>query len=146
MEKLKYIYGSKIKFKLTNIQSFPISLVLYSKYFKKNSLILGEALHRIHPIAGQGFNLVLRDVKKLYEIIEENLKIGLPIKNSLILSDFYKSRKPENILISLGIDFTNSFFKSNKYLKPIKEILLNNIQQNKIIKELSKRVSNSGLY
>ena len=146
LDKLNYIYGSKIKFKLSNIQSFPIFLVLYSKYFKKNSLILGEALHRVHPMAGQGFNLVLRDIKKLYENIKANLKIGLPIKNSLILQNFYKSRKPENILISLGIDLTNSFFKPNKYLKPVKEIIINNIQHNKIIKEISRRVSNSGLY
>ena len=48
---------------ISNIQSYPISLSIRRQYYKKNILILGEGLHTIHPVAGQGFNLVLRDIK-----------------------------------------------------------------------------------
>jgi 2-octaprenyl-6-methoxyphenol hydroxylase len=144
--KLKHIYGNKIKLKLSSVQSFPISLVLYSKYFKKNSLILGEGIHKVHPMAGQGFNLVLRDIKKLYEIVEKNLEVGLLIKDSLILKEFYYARKPENILMSLGIDLTNSLFQRNKFMQPLQDFLLKNIKQSKIMKKFSEKVSNTGLY
>ena len=146
LSKLKHIYGNKIKLKLSSVQSFPISLILYSKYFKKNSLILGEGIHKVHPMAGQGFNLVLRDIKKLYEIVKKNLEVGLLIKDSLILKEFYYARKPENILMSLGIDLANSFFQRNKFLQPLQEVLLKNIKQSKIIKKFSEKVSNTGLY
>ena len=50
---------------ITNIQSYPLTLNLKRTYYKNDILILGEGLHTIHPVAGQGFNLVLRDIKKL---------------------------------------------------------------------------------
>ena len=150
---LQKILNGKIKdllnnIKITdieNVQSFPIKLNLKTKYFKKNVLILGDGLHAIHPMAGQGFNLVLRDIKKLNELISKTLKLGLLFKNSFLLKDFYQSRKPENTIFGLGIDLTNIFFKDNKYLHQMKRIILNNISKFKFIKKISQMVSDKGL-
>ena len=116
---LKKILNSKIRSLFNNIkikniykiQSFPIKLNLKTKYFKKNILILGDGLHAVHPMAGQGFNLVLRDIKKLSELISHSLRLGLTIKNSFLLKNFYQTRKPENIILGLGINLTNIFLK-----------------------------------
>ena len=145
LEKIKFLFNKKYKFKLSKIQSYPIFLNLRSKYSKKNTLILGEGIHSIHPIAGQGFNLVLRDIKKITELITNNLRLGLTIKNSLILKEFYFARKPENILFGLGVDFTNSFFKKNIYLNPFKDAILKNLTKIKSVKKLSKIISDKGL-
>ena len=59
-------------------------------------------MHVVHPLAGQGFNLILRDIKKLNELISKNLRLGLTIKDSNIPKDLSDSRKPENLLIGLG--------------------------------------------
>ena len=128
-----------------DIQSFPINLSLKTKYFKKNVLILGEGLHTVHPMAGQGFNLVLRDLKKLKELISTKIKLGLLIKDSLILKDFYNSRKPENNLFGLGINLTNIFFKENKYFSPIKKGILSNIKNFSFIKKISQTISDRGV-
>ena len=109
-------------------------LNLKTKYFNKNLLILGEGLHTIHPIAGQGFNLVLRDIKKLQEILKYYSQLGISFKNSFALDDFYAQRKAENIFFGLGVDATHAFFKQNKYLDPFKEIILKNISKNLKIK------------
>ena len=130
---------------ISNIQSYPISLSLRRQYHQKNILILGEGLHTIHPVAGQGFNLVLRDIKKLKEIIKYYSGLGISIKNSYALNDFYNSRKPENTIMSLGVDATHSFFKQNKYLDPFKEIIVKNIKNNETLKKFSKIISNRGL-
>ena len=130
---------------ISNIQSYPISLGLRRQYYKKNVLILGEGLHTIHPVAGQGFNLVLRDIKRLKEIIKYYVGLGISVKNSYALNDFYNSRKPENTIMSLGVDATHSFFKQNKYLDPFKEIIVKNIKNNEILKKFSKIISNQGL-
>ena len=92
--KLKEILNYKQDIAISNIQSYPISLRLRRQYHQKNILILGEGLHTIHPVAGQGFNLVLRDIKKLQEIIKYYVSLGISIKNSYALNDFYNSRKP----------------------------------------------------
>ena len=144
-EKIKNIFNIKNSIKVSNFQFYPIQLNLKKKYHNKNILILGEGLHTIHPIAGQGFNLVLRDIKKLKEILEYYSGLGISIKNSHALKDFYSQRKPENIIFGLGIDVTHNFFKQNKYLDPFKEIILKNIGKNNMIKKFSKIISNQGL-
>ena len=133
------------KFSIGNIQSYPVSLNLKRDYSGKNILILGEGLHTIHPVAGQGFNLVLRDIKKLEEIVKYYSGLGISIKNSYALSDFNKSRKPENLIMGIGIDLTRNFFQRNKYLDPFKESILRNISNNETLKKFSKIISNKGI-
>ena len=133
------------KISLGNIQSYPLKLSLKRNYYKKNTIILGDGLHVVHPLAGQGFNLILRDIEKLNELISNNLRLGLTITDSNIPKDLSDSRKPENLLIGLGIDTTRKFFKSNKYLDPIKENILKNFSKSSLLKKITKRVANLGL-
>ena len=138
------IRNLKIK-KIDDIQSYPIKLNLQTRYYKKNVLILGDGLHSVHPMAGQGFNLILRDIKKLSELISDALKIGLSLKTSFVLNDFYKARKPENTILGLGINITNIFFKDNKYFSPIRKKILSNINNFNFIKKISQRISDKGI-
>ena len=150
---VKSIIASKIceilkcnnKIKITNIQSYPLILSLKRNYYKNDALILGEGLHTIHPIAGQGFNLVMRDIKKLKEVIKYYTDLGILIKSSSALEDFSNNRKPENIIAGLSIDLTHNFFRQNKLLEPLKKIILKNVSKNNIIKKISKFISNQGL-
>ncbi|MDA9623793.1 FAD-dependent monooxygenase [Pelagibacteraceae bacterium] len=135
----------KIKYKVLNLQTFPIYMNLRTQYSKKNILIFGEGIHSIHPVAGQGFNLVIRDIKKLKDIIGNNIKLGLQIKDSLILDDFYITRSAENNIFGLGINLTHSFFKNKTFFEPFKTTLLKNIGDNKIIKKISSSLSDKGL-
>ena len=145
-DKLRYIFGKQIKIKISKIQMFPLHLDLKTRYFKKNILVLGQGIHSIHPIAGQGFNLIIRDIKKLSLIIKKNLELGLGIKNSNILVEFYQTRNPENTLIGIGNDLIRSFFKPNKFIDPIKLSLLKNFSKNKNLKRVSQIISDKGLF
>jgi len=145
IKRLKELLNIKKIENINGIQSFSIYLNLKTKYFKKNILILGDGLHSIHPIAGQGFNLVLRDIKKLTELMNRTSKLGLLFKDSFLLKDFYESRKPENNLFGLGINLTNLFFKDNKYLSIFKRKILNNINNFGIIKKVSQSLANKGI-
>ena len=145
IEKLRDLLKTKELKNIANIQSFPINLSLKTKYFKKNVLILGDGLHAVHPMAGQGFNLVLRDIKKLADLISTTLKLGLLIKDSFVLKDFYNARKPENNLFGFSINLTNIFFKDKKYFSFIKRGILNNINRFSLIKKISQSVSDRGV-
>ena len=143
--KISEILDTRKKIDITNVQSYPLTLNLKRTYYKKDVLILGEGLHSIHPVAGQGFNLVLRDIKKLKEILKYYSGLGLSIKNSFALEDFSNQRKSENIITGLGIDMTHSFFKEKKLFEPIKKLILKNISKNNTLKKISKFISNQGL-
>jgi len=134
------------KIKITNQQFYPLQLNLKRTYFKKDVLILGEGLHTVHPVAGQGFNLVLRDINKLQEILKYYTGLGMSFKSCPALEDFTNNRKAENIITGIGIDLTHNFFKQSKLLDPFKETILKNVSKNNTFKKISKFISNQGLY
>ena len=133
------------KIQISNQQSYPLMLNLKRTYYKNDILILGEGLHTVHPVAGQGFNLVLRDINKLQKIFKYYSELGMSLKSTSALEDFTNNRKSENIITGIGIDLTHNFFKQNKLLDPIKETILKNISKNNTFKKISKFISNQGL-
>ena len=133
------------KIQISNQQSYPLMLSLKRTYYKNDILILGEGLHTVHPVAGQGFNLVLRDINKLQEILKYYTGLGMSLKSTSALEDFTNNRKSENIITGIGIDLTHNFFKQNKLLDPFKETILKNISKNNTLKKISKFISNQGL-
>ena len=144
IQKLKLLLKTKNIKVVENIKSFSINLNLKTKYFKKNVVILGDGLHNVHPLAGQGFNLVLRDIKKISDLMSRTTRLGLLFKNSFLLRDFYNARKPENNLFGLGIDITNLFFKDNKYFNALKKKILININNFNFVKKISRSVADKG--
>jgi len=133
------------KIQISNQQSYPLMLNLKRTYYKNDILILGEGLHTVHPIAGQGFNLVLRDINKLQKIFKYYTGLGMSLKSTPALEEFTNNRKSENIITGLGIDLTHNFFKQNKLLDPFKKTILKNISKNNTLKKISKFISNQGL-
>jgi 2-octaprenyl-6-methoxyphenol hydroxylase len=133
------------KIQISNQQSYPLSLNLKRTYYKNDILILGEGLHSVHPVAGQGFNLVLRDINKLQDIFKYYTRLGMSLKSTPALEEFTNNRKSENIITGIGIDLTHNFFKQNKLLDPFKETILKNISKNNTLKKISKFISNQGL-
>ena len=96
------------KIEISNQQSYPLMLNLKRTYYKNDILILGEGLHTVHPVAGQGFNLVLRDINKLQKIFKYYAELGMSLKSTPALEEFTSNRKSENIITGIGIDLTHS--------------------------------------
>ena len=146
VKKFKEILKLKSDFTVSKVDCFPISFKFRSNFNKKNILVLGEGSYNVHPVAGQGFNLILRDIFYLNGKINEYIKNGIQIKDSLFIDEYLKQRKPENLLFGLGINFVNNFFKFNKITEPIKKIILKDINKFNILKDISLRVSNKGIF
>ncbi len=64
----------------------------------------------------------------------------------MILDKFIRSRKPENFLYGLGINFTNRFFKHNKSTSLLKEMIFKDINKFKFLKKLSLKISDQGIF
>ncbi len=145
---LKLLKNYNPYYKITsieNLENFNLNLALPKNYYYNNILFFGDSLHKIHPLAGQGFNMTLRDISKFDSIIESKLNLGLNIDKS-IYQEFEKISKNYNSMFSFGIDFIYEFFKFNRDFVPknISEGLFKLVHGNRKIKELAIRFANQG--
>jgi len=118
--------------KTLELSSFELSSSILRNYCHQNILAFGDLLHRIHPLAGQGFNMTIRDVKTLSNIIQNRIDLGMQLDSS-ILNDFEKETKNKNFLFSNSIDFIYEVFNFDKKIR--------NKSFNKILKIIGKNKS-----
>ena len=105
----------KIK-KILQFSSFELKSLNIRNYYYKNILAFGDLLHKLHPLAGQGFNMTIRDIKILSKVIQDKINLGLQL-DSFILKEFEKKTKHKNFIFSNGIDLIHEFFNFDKKTK-----------------------------
>ena len=134
----------KIK-KILKLSRFKLKSASLRNYYYKNILAFGDLLHRIHPLAGQGFNMTIRDIKDLSEIIQNKIDLGLQLDTS-ILEEFQKKTKNKNFIFSSGVDFIYEIFNFNKKTKGINiNKILKILGTNKNFKNLIIKLADKGL-
>jgi len=72
--------------------------------------LVGDAAHGIHPIAGQGLNLGLRDVAALTEVLVEGARLGLDLGDAALLARYQRWRGLDNMMVSLATDGLTRLF------------------------------------
>ena len=130
---------------ISKIEKFSLSFEMLRNYTHNNILAFGDLIHRIHPLAGQGFNMTIRDIKIISNIINHKKSLGLPIDIS-VADEFQKSTKHLNYLYGKAIDGIYEFFRldgnfNNSISKPVFRIL----NKNSIFKKYSNILSDKGL-
>jgi 2-octaprenyl-6-methoxyphenol hydroxylase len=93
--------------------SYPLSFIHAHTYIGPRLVLIGDAAHAIHPIAGQGFNMGLRDAAALAEILVQARAEGRDIGSELTLSEFEDWRKFDNTLLTHACDIFNRLFSNN---------------------------------
>ena len=101
---------------INNFSRFELQMSNLRNYYHGNILAFGDLLHKIHPLAGQGFNMTLRDIKTFSEIIQKKINLGLPLDLS-VNEEFEKKSKHLNYIFSNGIDFIYEFFSFDNKMK-----------------------------
>ena len=139
-------FNSKYKInKISKSTSFELKSSCLRSYYHKNIIAFGDMLHKLHPLAGQGFNMTIRDIKKIYELIKFRKEHGLDLNISLC-SEFEKSTRDKNFLFLNGIDLIYEFFNYEN------KININNFSKslkffgkNKIINNFFTKFADNGL-
>ncbi|WP_334136367.1 FAD-dependent oxidoreductase [Acinetobacter schindleri] len=120
---LQQTYGDRAgKFQKTGKRfSFPLSQVLAEKQAVGRVVLMGNAAHTMHPVAGQGFNLCMRDAYVLNRYLAEQLEQGADLGDAQMLQDYEKSRlKDQQRVIKFCDSVVRGFSNQNPFLKLIR--------------------------
>ena len=141
---LKNNKGYEINF-IKKFETFKLNSKILRNYYYKNILAFGDILHQIHPLSGQGFNMSLRDVKILLNLLKEKQNMGLQIDYS-IFQEFENKTKHLNFLFASGNDFIYEFFNyNNYYLNFASKKILNYFNNSKLFNNLAVKYADRGL-
>lgn len=94
----------------SSIASFPLRLSHADTYTGHRTVLVGDAAHTIHPLAGQGLNMGLADVRSLANSLEKAKKTGMDLGSELAIRDYPKERYFENHLMLSATDHLNQIF------------------------------------
>lgn len=92
--------------------SYPLSLVLAERYQEGRLVLVGDAAHGIHPIAGQGLNLGFRDLAWLAEGLVDAHRLGLDLGQGAHLERYERLRRLDNLLMAGMTDGLNRLFSN----------------------------------
>ncbi|WDM85399.1 FAD-dependent monooxygenase [Ehrlichia sp. JZT12] len=94
----------------SKIKCFPLSLVFAKHLYKNRFILIGDAAHSIHPIAGQGLNLGIRDIDKLVSNIKSAKQYGIDIGSNYVLKNFSYDRYFDNFSMAVFTTFIDKIF------------------------------------
>ena len=131
--------------KIHKLSKFELKSINLREYYKDNILAFGDLLHKLHPLAGQGFNMSIRDIKELLKIIDYKIKLGLPIDQSVCLK-FQNNMKSKNFVFSEGINLIYEYFNyENMIGNDLIDLTARLIGRNKILNKYFKNIADTGL-
>lgn len=124
LDALQETYGDRAgKFQKTGKRfSFPLSQVLAEKQAVGRVVLMGNAAHTIHPVAGQGFNLCMRDAYVLLRYLTEQVQNHADLGDAAMLLDYEKSRLTDQQRV---IKFCDSVVRGFSNQNPILKLIRN---------------------
>ena len=97
-------------------QTFPLGFGVARSFIGERFALLGDSAHRIHPIAGQGLNLGLRDVAALAEAITDAARLGLDPGSAEVLERYQRWRRFDTMAMGVATDGLNRLFSNRSDL------------------------------
>jgi len=136
------ILKSKINFDLGDVSlsgkqfSYPLTLSLRKNFVSNRVALVGDSAHGIHPLAGQGLNLGLRDAASIGEVIINAARRGEDIGSLSVLKRYENWRRFETSVMAAATDVINKTFSNNSnVIRTITNLGLRAINQNNFLKK-----------
>ena len=93
--------------------SYPLAFHLAHDYIAPRLALIGDAAHAVHPIAGQGFNLGIKDIAALADVLQEARSVGQDIGALTTLQHYQRWRRFDSTSLALGMDLLNRLFSND---------------------------------
>ena len=111
-------------------RAFPLGLFTAREFIGERLALVGDAAHIIHPIAGQGLNMGLRDVAALAEAIADAARLGLDIGAADVLERYQRWRRFDTMTLGVATDGLNRLFSnSNDVLRLARDVGLGLVER-----------------
>ena len=115
-------------------QVFPLNLQMANRYTAKRLVLVGDAAHSIHPIAGQGLNLGLRDAAALADNVALSIRKGIDL-GSEVIQEYEKWRSFDNNKLGITTDILNRLFSNkNSSLRIVRRLGLKGVNRTELLK------------
>lgn len=129
MERIFPYYG-KLKI-VSKRWHFPLSVFELNTLMGDRQVLVGDAAHGMHPLAGQGVNLGWRDAQEISSLIIKHFKLGLDVGSHTLLETYERQRKKDIKMLLTSTDFMNEIFQhkstSAYYLRNVGLSVVNQI-------------------
>ena len=118
-------------------RAFPLSYFVARSFIGDRLALVGDAAHVIHPIAGQGLNMGLKDVAALAEVVVDAARLGIDFGQSDVLERYQRWRRFDTMAMGLATNSLNFLF-SNKstLLRTVRDIGLGLVDRTPPLKEM----------
>jgi len=93
-------------------RAFPLGLYTARAFIAERLALIGDAAHVIHPIAGQGLNMGLRDVAALAEAVTDTARLGLDVGGADVLERYQRWRRFDTAMMGVATDSLNRLFSN----------------------------------
>ena len=132
---------------ISEINKFNLNYIFNELKDSKRTLLFGEIANKIHPIAGQGWNMTLRNIFSLIKIIKYSINLGLEIGNDIFIKKYLDETNLNNLAFATLIDGIRKIFdiRIDSYAATRKNIL-SNLDKNFFIKKNFINIANKGLF
>ena len=93
-------------------RAYPLGLAMARAFIAERLALIGDAAHVIHPIAGQGLNMGLKDVAALAEVIVDAVRLGLDPGSLAVLDRYQRWRRFDTMAMGIATDGLNRLFSN----------------------------------
>ncbi|MDT2020467.1 FAD-dependent monooxygenase [Methylocella sp. CPCC 101449] len=114
--------------------TFPLTFALARTFVAPRFALVGDAAHRIHPLAGQGLNLALRDVGCLTDAIIDQASLGLDIGSDITLKSYESSRRFDSAVSAMGVDLLHHIYKMKGPLADLRRSGVAVVENSRLLK------------
>jgi 2-octaprenyl-6-methoxyphenol hydroxylase len=121
-------------------QSFPLDLQIARTFVGNRFVLVGDAAHAVHPLAGQGLNIGFRDVAALAEIVVEGARIGLDPGSPVLLERYERWRRFDSAFSATVMDGLNRLFSNDSApLRALRDLGLGLVDRTPMLKRFFVR-------
>ncbi len=118
-------------------RAFPLGYFVARSFVAERLALVGDAAHLIHPIAGQGLNMGLKDVAALAEVIVDAARLGMDVGNASVLERYQRWRRFDTMAMGVATNALNFMFSNeSKLLRAVRDIGLGLVDRAPPLKSL----------